>query len=487
MASDALLGAFALALATGSAAGLLAAALPAWLGRPLGEAALLRAVRAGQLLCAAATLGLVAQLARAAAAAPPGASAFVEWTLPWLVGGGREPLELGLRADAGALCASAAVSALCALGQQFSARYLHREPGFARFFLLLSILQLGLQLLILAPGLPSFIAGWELVGIASALLIGFFHERREPVQNGLTAFATYRICDIGLLLGTALLGHSSGSLRFADLAALRAGAEGAPLSLQAAALLFVLAAAGKSAQLPASAWLPRAMEGPTPSSALFYGALSIHAGLYLLIRIEPLLRLSPAAQGLLVVMGATSALYGALVASVEADVKSQLAHGALAQAGLICAELGLGFTQLALWHLAAHACWRSWQFLRAPSAIHDAHELHGLLSHAPPRRAVWFARLSAARQAALYAAALDRFGLERGVERWLLEPVRATARVLAWLDPWAPPAPGEGGEAAGIRLRGAAALGGVRSAAASADALPTAPLERRAAPRELRS
>jgi NADH:ubiquinone oxidoreductase subunit 5 (subunit L)/multisubunit Na+/H+ antiporter MnhA subunit len=177
-------------------------------------------------------------------------------------------------------------SVLTALVARFSRPYLHKEPGFTRFFVLLGLFATGTQLVALAGALELFFAGWELIGISSAFFIGFFHERDEPVRSSVRAFATYRFSDAGLLIATVMTFESLGSARFS---ALDGAATLPAMESTAIALLFLLSAMGKSAQLPFSGWLPRAMEGPTPSSALFYGAVSIHAGLFLLLRVWPVL------------------------------------------------------------------------------------------------------------------------------------------------------------------------------------------------------
>ena len=183
---------------------------------------------------------------------------------------------------------------LTALVARFSRTYLHKEPGFVRFFALLGLFATGTQLVALAGALELFFAGWELIGISSAFFIGFFHERDEPVRSSVRAFATYRLSDAGLLIATVTTFELLGSARFSALERRRRRCR--PGEATALALLFLLSAMGKSAQLPFSGWLPRAMEGPTPSSALFYGAVSIHAGLFLLLRVWPVLEVSLVAR-----------------------------------------------------------------------------------------------------------------------------------------------------------------------------------------------
>src|SRR5581483_7883261 len=186
---------------------------------------------------------------------------------------------------------------------QFSATYLHRERGFLRFFLLLHLFAFGSLLAFAAGSFDLLVAGWEIVGITSVLLIAFFQQRAAPVENGLRVFAVYRACDIGLLVGVFAMHHWAGTASFAGGLPMLTGTPSVIVCL-----LLLLAASGKAAQVPFSGWLPRAMEGPTPSSAVFYGAISIHAGAYLLLRVQPLLAQSGLAAVMVVLAGLATAI-----------------------------------------------------------------------------------------------------------------------------------------------------------------------------------
>ncbi len=308
---------------------------------------------------------------------------------------------------------------------RFSRTYLHKEPGFVRFFVLLAFFATGTQLVALAGALELFFAGWEILGISSAMFIGFFHERDEPVRSSVRAFGTYRFADAGLLIATVVTFELLGSARFSALG--RAG------TLPAAeatliAMLFLLSAMGKSAQLPFSGWLPRAMEGPTPSSALFYGAVSIHAGLFLLLRVWPVLEVSLPARVAGVVVGLSTAFYAASVVRVHTDAKGALAHATLAQVGLILVEICLGWITLALVHLVAHALLRLGQYLRTPSLIHDSHRL-GHVHHQPS----WLERRAPRLAVRLYAASLHRLRLDDRIDV-AFSPALALARTIDRLD-----------------------------------------------------
>jgi NADH-quinone oxidoreductase subunit L len=332
-----------------------------------------------------------------------------------------------LRVDGISVTISLFASVLTALIARFSRTYLHKEPGFVRFFVLLGLFATGTQLVALAGAWELFFAGWEIIGISSAFFIGFFHERTEPVRSSIRAFATYRFSDAGLLIATVATLEFLGSARFSVFD--RAGTL-EPFQATVLALLFLVSAMGKSAQLPFSGWLPRAMEGPTPSSALFYGAVSIHAGLFLLLRVWPVLEVSPAARAIGVVVGLSTAVYAALVVRVHTDAKGALAHATLAQVGLILAEICMGWTTLALTHLVCHALLRLGQYLKAPNMIHDTHRLgHG--PHGPSRLERWSPKLADR----VYAASLHRLRLDDRIDV-AFSPVMAVARTLERGDRW---------------------------------------------------
>ncbi len=317
-------------------------------------------------------------------------------------------------------------SVLTALVARFSRTYLHKEPGFTRFFTLIGVFATGTQLVALAGALELFFAGWELIGISSAFFIGFFHERDEPVRSSVRAFATYRFSDAGLLIATVATFELLGSARFSAMS----GAAALPaLQSTTIALLFLLSAMGKSAQLPFSGWLPRAMEGPTPSSALFYGAVSIHAGLFLLLRVWPVLEVSMVARTMAVIVGLCTAVYASAVVRVHTDAKGALAHATLAQVGLILAEIGMGWTTLALVHLVCHAFLRLGQYLKAPNMIHDSHRL----GHAHHLHASWLERVSPKLAARIYSASLHRLRLDDLIDTMLV-PLVGAARLLDRAD-----------------------------------------------------
>ncbi|TNE84549.1 MAG: hypothetical protein EP330_29105 [Deltaproteobacteria bacterium] len=304
---------------------------------------------------------------------------------------------------------------LCGLIGAFSASYLHQDPGFRRFFVLLPLFASGMMAVACGETLDLIYAGWEVVGIASALLIAYFQYREAPVRHGLRAFAVYRVCDVALLTAAVLLHHHAGE---ASLDAATAGHLGDNEALWVA-LLLVIAIMGKAAAFPFTGWLPRAMEGPTPSSAIFYGALSVHAAPFLLIRAWPLLEDQLVARGALAAIALLTAAHATMVGRVQTDVKSMLAYASVTQVAVILVEVSLGFTTLALVHMTGHAILRTWQLLRAPSLLHDHHELVSRLGGGrPPRGTLW---------ERLLPVPVQRFGYRVAMERWFVDDLAASA------------------------------------------------------------
>lgn len=324
-------------------------------------------------------------------------------------------------------------AAIAGVVSAFSNRYLHRESGYNRYFVLFAMFVTGMLLVALAGNVEVLFVGWELVGISSALLVAFFHERPASVSNAVRVFSVYRISDAAMLSAAVLLRHVAGS---DSLSLLFGGRGGAAVTLTGTnatiiAVLLVLAVAGKSALLPFSSWLPRAMEGPTPSSAVYYGSLSIHAGCFLLLRAAPLLQHAPAARVLAAALGAATALFAAVTTRVQSDVKSSLAYAALTQVGLIVVEIALGWTTLAFVHLAGHACFRLLQFLSAPNVLHDLHGIESAMgepalakSHVSPVHRL------------VFLVALERGFLDSILDRVVVGPFTRTARRMTRVDRW---------------------------------------------------
>ncbi len=321
----------------------------------------------------------------------------------------------------------------------FSVRYLHRDPGFYRFFLLMHLFTFGALLVFTADSLDLLIGGWEIVGITSVLLISFFQYRPDPVRNALRVFGIYRIADLFMLLAVFLAHHwfhtaSWQGMFSGDWPGHINNLDGSKAAV--IAVLLVFAASGKSSQGPFCGWLPRAMEGPTPSSAVFYGAISVHAGAYLLLRIEPLIHDSMVATTLVIFIGLTTAFLGTLVHRTCADAKTSLAYASQTQLGLIFAEIGFGWTTFAIVHMVSHAVLRTLQFLRSPSMLRDYNRVHAAAGgKINPTGGYYESMLPLPVQVWLYRFALGRGFYDAILDRFILAPVKGVARLLAIFEP----------------------------------------------------
>ncbi len=371
------------------------------------------------------------------------ASIFALAGIVWNVGAGPVVIQFGnwfavgqyqfplvLMADQLSLPFLGMTVVLSGLIGQFSATYLHRDRGFLRFYLLLHLFAFGSLLAFAAASFDLLVGGWEVVGITSVLLIAFFQQRPAPVENALRVFTIYRASDIGLLVGVFAMHQWAGTASFAGGFPQLTGTRAAIVCL-----LLLFAAAGKAAQVPFSGWLPRAMEGPTPSSAIFYGAISIHAGTYLLLRAQPLLAHSGMASALVIVIGVVTAIHGTIVGRASADAKTSLAYASLTQVGVVFVEIGIGWTWIAVIHTLGHATVRTLQFLRAPSMLRDYHQMHSaaggelaptgrhLQEMFPERFQLW-----------LYRWAFDRGHLDTILDRFVVDPLTRLSRIFAKLD-----------------------------------------------------
>jgi NADH-quinone oxidoreductase subunit L len=330
---------------------------------------------------------------------------------------------------------------LCGTVGAFANRYMHRERGFNRFFLLLSLFVVGMVTTSAAGTVETLFSGWELVGLSSALLVAFFHERPAPASNGLHVWVIYRFSDAALLLASIALHHMKGE---GDFDSFLSGEwpDGTTLltSYQAlfVGLLLLVAAMGKSAMIPFSGWLPRAMEGPTPSSAIFYGALSVHLGAFLLLRFSPLFHQSPLLRIVVIAVGLSTAIFATFAGDVQTDIKSALTFASMTQVGLIFVEIGLGFQYLAVVHILGHGCLRTLQFLRAPTLLYDYRTLEDAIGDRLPRFAgVWLYRIPNDSRSWYYRLALERGYLDAFLKESIVRPFLNVLRKCdAWEQAW---------------------------------------------------
>lgn len=315
---------------------------------------------------------------------------------------------------------------LCGTVGAFANVYLHREKGYSRFFLLYALFLLGMVVSSLAGTIETLFFGWELVGLSSALLVAYFHERPGPVRNGHRVWTTYRFADAAFLIAALTMHHLTGAGDFDGLMGAGPWPDGVAAigSWQALVVgsLLLLAAAGKSGMVPFSGWLPRAMEGPTPSSAVFYGALSVHLGTYLLLRVSPLLDASLPLRIAVIALGLVSSIFGTLASRVQSDVKNALAFASLTQVGIITMEIGLGLRYVALIHMIGHACLRTLQLLRAPSVLRDHQMLEDAVGEHLTGDGVNPAEPATSYQARLYRLALHRGNLDAVLDDWVVRP-----------------------------------------------------------------
>ena len=264
-------------------------------------------------------------------------------------------------------------SILTFLVSGFSRLYLHREHGYRRFFSTLLFFFIGYNIIIFAGNLETMFIGWEILGISSFLLIAFYRERYLPVKNAVKVFSIYRIGDVGLILAMWLSHHFwQANISFKDMSdaqSLNEHLSQHSLIGIAISMLIYMSAAAKSAQLPFSSWLPRAMEGPTPSSAIFYGSLSVHIGAFVMMKTYPFWEHQTSFRIFVVVIGIITSVYAILTSRVQSSIKSQIAYSSMAQIGLIFIEIAVGFHEFALIHIAGNAFLRTYQLLVSPSVI----------------------------------------------------------------------------------------------------------------------
>ncbi len=272
----------------------------------------------------------------------------------------------------------------------YSVGYMHHDPSFRRFFLYLNLFMFAMLTLVLANNFLLLFVGWEGVGLCSYLLIGFWYERPSAVEAGKKAFIVNRIGDFGVIVAMCLLVTWCGSLQFDRVFALAPAVfEAGGIVITVAVLLLFLGATGKSAQIPLYTWLPDAMEGPTPVSALIHAATMVTAGVYLVARSHVLFGLAPAALETVAIIGAATALMAATIGVAQNDIKRVLAYSTISQLGYMFFACGVGAYGAGIFHLMTHAFFKALLFLGAGSVIHalsgeqDLRRMGSLHKHLP--------------------------------------------------------------------------------------------------------
>ncbi len=307
-------------------------------------------------------------------------------TFTWLIIN-KIPLEFGVAVDPLSAVMLFVVTFIGTLIVIYSVGYMHGDFRYPRFFAYLSLFLFSMLGLVLSPNLVQIYLFWELVGVCSYFLIGFWFEKKEAAEAGRKAFITNRIGDVGFFLGIATFFYATGTVRFMDIQPELLRAQ-SPVLLTVSALLLFCGAVGKSAQFPLHVWLPDAMEGPTPVSALIHAATMVAAGVYMVARLFPLFHAAPDASQVVAFIGTLTAFMAAFFAITQMDIKKVLAYSTISQLGFMIAALGVGGMHAGTFHLMTHAFFKALLFLGAGSVIHgsgvqDMREMGGLRKSMP--------------------------------------------------------------------------------------------------------
>lgn len=318
----------------------------------------------------------------------------------------------------------------------YSRYYLHREKGYKRFFNTVLFFFFGYNLAILSGNFETLFIGWEIIGISSFLLIAFYRERYLPVKNAFKVFSIYRIGDVGLLLAMWASHHlfheNITFMKLNNYELVNEHLQNHSIIGIFIALCLACAAAAKSAQIPFSSWLPRAMEGPTPSSAIFYGSLSVHLGVFLMLRTFPFWEHQTTMRFAIGLMGLTTSLAASVMARVQSSVKSQVAYSSISQIGIIFIEIALGFETLALIHFAGNAFLRTYQLLVSPSVV--SYLIRDQFYNFKPREKAIEDSYPKKIEYTLYILALKEFNLEGFLNMVLWRPLKMIGKSLDFLN-----------------------------------------------------
>jgi NADH-quinone oxidoreductase subunit L len=321
------------------------------------------------ILCMAAAFGvslyILLTLLSGGAAAPHEAS------FAWLVLGDMQ-MKIGVLINPLTAIMLMVVTTVSMLVQIYSIGYMHGDRSFSKFFAYISLFSFSMLGIVIANNLIQLFIFWELVGLCSYLLIGFWYEKPEAAEAGKKAFVVTRFGDFGFLIGLIILSYVAGTYNFGEIETfVRAGKIG-PELLTVIVLLLFCGAVGKSAQFPLHVWLPDAMEGPTPVSALIHAATMVAAGVFMVARLYGIFSCSPHAMLVIAYLGGFTAIFAATIALVQNDIKRVLAFSTLSQLGYMMLALGIGGYTSGMFHLTTHAFFKALLFLGAGSVIHAA-------------------------------------------------------------------------------------------------------------------
>ncbi len=253
----------------------------------------------------------------------------------------------------------------------YSIGYMHEDESYSRFFAYLNLFTFFMFLLVLSSNIVLMFVGWEGVGLCSYLLIGFWFERDSASKAGMKAFVVNRIGDFGFIIGILLIITLLGTVNFKEINSLLLSGKLSPFFATLIGLLLFTGATGKSAQIPLYVWLPDAMEGPTPVSALIHAATMVTAGVYMIVRLNGIYHLSPVASEVVAVVGILTALFSATIAITQNDIKRVLAYSTISQIGYMVFAAGIGAYTSSMFHLTTHAFFKALLFLGAGSVIHS--------------------------------------------------------------------------------------------------------------------
>ncbi|MDB5596476.1 MAG: nqo [Hyphomicrobiales bacterium] len=290
-------------------------------------------------------------------------------------------VDWALRVDTLTSVMLVVVTTVSALVHLYSIGYMHEDPARPRFFAYLSLFTFAMLMLVTADNLVQMFFGWEGVGLASYLLIGFWYEKPSANAAAIKAFVVNRVGDFGFALGIFMIFALTGSVGFDQIFAAAPGLANKTIhvfgmnadAMTITCLLLFMGAMGKSAQFLLHTWLPDAMEGPTPVSALIHAATMVTAGVFMVARLSPLFEQAPAALTVVTIVGATTAFFAATVGLVQNDIKRVIAYSTCSQLGYMFVALGIGGYSLAIFHLFTHAFFKALLFLGAGSVIHAMH------------------------------------------------------------------------------------------------------------------
>jgi NADH-quinone oxidoreductase subunit L len=317
------------------------------------------------ILCMGASLGLSLYILLAQIQAP----SVLEYNIPWLFIGSLQ-MSLGFLLNPLTALMLVVVTLVSFLVQVYSIGYMHGDKGFSKFFAFISLFSFSMLGLVVANNFIQIYIFWELVGLCSYLLISFWYHKPEAAAAGKKAFVVTRFGDFGFLVGIILLSYYSGTFNFGGAESFVKSGSLSPALTTGIVLLLFCGAVGKSGQFPLHVWLPDAMEGPTPVSALIHAATMVAAGVFMVARLFPIFSSSADAMLVIAYIGGFTAIFSASIALVQDDIKRVLAYSTLSQLGYMMLALGVGGYAAGMFHLTTHAAFKALLFLGAGSVIH---------------------------------------------------------------------------------------------------------------------